>query len=295
MKSLFVVNPQSGVRRRVDIADTIRTGCASWAASWEITRCETTGELDGIIEMAAANGVDVVFAVGGDGTVHEVARRLAGTSMALGIVPAGSGNGLARHLGIPLDTRRALSACRDGVVVTIDSATVNGVPWFGVMGVGLDALIAERFTSSKVRGLRTYVGLGLRAFIGFHAEEYEIEIDGTSQKRRAQILAIANSSQYGNNARIAPLASLQDGLLDVVVIEEASLLGAPLLLMRLFNGTLHRSHGVRIQQGRHVRVRRAAAGPAHIDGEAVTLPAELDVRIRPASLRVLLPRKSTRI
>jgi YegS/Rv2252/BmrU family lipid kinase len=288
MKSLFILNPRSGRRGRGDVAEAIRQGGAG-----EISRCESKGDLDGIISKAASDGVEVVYAVGGDGTVHEIAKRLVGTQMALGIVPAGSGNGLARHLGIPLVTEQAIRVCRDGVIETIDSATVNGLPFFGVMGVGLDATIAERFAASETRGMRTYVRLGFLTFMGFRAEHYDIEINGETQRRDALVLAVANSSQYGNNARIAPLASLQDGLLDVVIVEKASWLAAPRMLRRLFDGTFHQSKGVRFLQARQVKIRRASAGAAHLDGEPVTLPAELDVRIVPRSLRVLMPRGGT--
>ena len=295
MKSLFIVNPRSGIRRRADIADAIRHSCAGWTSEYEIARCEEKETLDELVAKAVHDQVEVVYAVGGDGTVHEVAKRLMHTPLALGIVPAGSGNGLARHLGIPVRTREALTACRDGIIATIDTAVVNELPYFGVMGIGLDAAIAERFGESRVRGLRSYVAIGLRTFSGYRPEEYEIEIDGAAQRRKSFVVAVANSSQYGNNARIAPLASLQDGLLDVVFIDDLSLLSAPRMLMRLFNGTFDRSSGVRILHGSQVTIRRAEAGPAHIDGEPLTLPAELDVRINPSSLRVLLPKEATRI
>lgn len=286
MKSLFILNPRSGRRGRTAVEEAIRGACAG-----EVTRCESKDALDGIISTAASNGVEVVYAVGGDGTVHEIAKRLAGTAMALGIVPVGSGNGLARHLGIPLAIGHALRACRDGVIETIDTATVNGLPFFGVMGVGLDATIAERFASNETRGLRTYVRLGIQTFVRFRAEHYDIEINGETQRREALLLAVANSSQYGNNARIAPLASLQDGLLDVVIVEKVSWFAAPRMLVRLFDGTFARSKGVRFLQARQLRIRRAAAGMAHLDGEPVTLPAELDVQIVPRSLRVLVPHR----
>ena len=295
MKSLFILNPRSGRRRRGDIAEAIRRGCAGWAAEIDVTSCDSKDDLDGIIANASRNGVKVVYAVGGDGTVHEIARRLVNTELALGIIPVGSGNGLARHLGIPLSAEAALATCGDGVIETIDSATVNGLPFFGVMGIGLDATIAERFASSTTRGMRTYVRLGLRTFLGFRAEEYEVDIDGAKQRRKALVLAIANSSQYGNNARIAPLASLQDGLLDVVIIESASWFAAPRMLMRLFDGTFLRSKGVRFIQARDVTIRRATAGPAHVDGEPITLPETLAVKVVPRSLRVLMPRARMRI
>jgi diacylglycerol kinase family enzyme len=157
------------------------------------------------------------------------------------------------------------------------------------MGIGFDALVAERFASSRVRGVETYVREGLRAFAGFRAEEYELAWEGETMRRKAFVIAVANASQYGNNARIAPLASLQDGLLDVVIVNEISLLAAPMLLARLFHGSLDRAGGVTMMQTAEVTIRRTSAGPAHLDGEPVSLPEELRVRIVPQSLRLLVP------
>ena len=286
MKSLFIVNPRSGIRRRnVDLPALIRRHCDAG----EITTCAAKEDLDAIISDASHRGVDVVYAVGGDGTVHEVAKRLIGTTLALGILPLGSGNGLARHLGIPLQAEDALRACNDGVLATIDTATVEGMPFIGVMGVGLDAVIAERFSSSTVRGLRTYLRLGLATFYELTPDEYEIEVDGSRSTVTALVVAVANASQYGNNARIAPLASLQDGVLDVVIIEHVTTFVAPFMLMRLFNGSFHQSRHVKVLRGREITIGRRRAGAAHLDGEPISLPAELRIRVVPRSLRVVLP------
>ena len=136
---------------------------------------------------------------------------------------------------------------------------------------------------------------GLVAFRSYRPEEYEIEVDGRKRRKRALVIAVANSSQYGNNARIAPLASLQDGLLDLVTIEDVSLISAVPMLVRLFNGTLHRSRRATVEQGAHITIRREREGPAHLDGEPVMLPAELDIRVLPRSLKVLVPAGSARI
>ena len=138
-----------------------------------------------------------------------------------------------------------------------------------------------------MRGLRTYVALAARGFLRFGSEQYELTVDGASEQRSAVLIAVANASQYGNNARIAPVASLQDGILDVVVVERLSALAIP----RLFTGTLDRARGVRMMRGKRVEIRRSAAGPAHVDGEAVMLPAMLTIEIVPQSLRVLVPDK----
>lgn len=292
MKALFIVNRRSGVRRRRDVARIIRESC-TW--DYGIAESERKEDLDWIIDEAARSGVDVVYAVGGDGTVHEIAKRLIDKPLALGILPTGSGNGFARHIGLPMNLRLSLQACSKMRIEEIDTATVNSIPFIGTMGIGFDAWVAEQFASSSVRGLRTYAAIAIRGFLRYEAGEYEITIDGAHQRRTALIIAIANASQYGNNARIAPVASLQDGLLDVVMIDRLSPLAIPAAGARLFRGTLDRAKGVSMVRGRAIEIRRAAAGPAHVDGEPLTLPEHLTINVVPRSLRVLLPDRAQRV
>ena len=286
MKALFLINERSGRKRDFDIRDVIRR-----TAPFEhvIVGCSRKEDVDGIVDRAEDEAFDAVFAVGGDGTVHETAKRLIGRKPALGILPIGSGNGFARHIGLPVDPALTLGSCASGRIVTIDTAEVNGNPFLGVMGIGFDAEVSDRFASSTVRGLQTYVVEGLRAFAEYQAEEYEVTCGGETRREKAFVIAIANASQYGNNARIAPLASLQDGLLDVVIVHDLKLLAAPLLLARLFQGTLHRAEEVSMTQCTDVHIRRPSAGPAHLDGEPFALPEEIRVKIVPASLRLLVP------
>jgi diacylglycerol kinase (ATP) len=286
VKALFLVNPRAGRKRNVDLASVIAGACTF---EHEIVSCGAKEELPSIVDRAESSNVDVVFAVGGDGTVHETAKALIGRTPALGILPTGSGNGFARHIGLPIDPAGALTSCGAGRIVTIDTALVNDHPFLGVMGIGFDATIADRFASSTTRGLETYVKEGLRAFADYKADEYEITVNGTTTRKSAFVIAIANSGQYGNNARIAPLASLRDGLLDVVVVDDTHLIDAAFLLVRLFSGTFHQAHGVTTMQTTELTIRRPAAGPAHLDGEPVTLPAELTIRVVPQSLRLLVP------
>lgn len=296
MRYLFVVNARSGPRRRIDIASLIRSDCEKASVDYELIACASKDELDDIIVRAVEQKHDVVYAVGGDGTVHEVAKRLIGKPLTLGILPTGSGNGLARHLGIPLALEISLAASRSGRIESIDTAEVNGMPFLAVMGVGFDALIAHRFGGSAVRGLRTYVKEGLSAFRGYEPDTYDIEIDGRVLTQRAWIVAVANSSQYGSDARIAPVASLQDGLLDVVIIGEVPIIAAPSLLIRLFNGSIHRSPHATVLQGKRIHIRPSGdESPAHLDGEPVILPTDLHVRVRPKSLKVLIPESGRRI
>jgi YegS/Rv2252/BmrU family lipid kinase len=287
LKALFLINARSGSNRKRDISTLIRASC-DWEG-YELAPCERKEDLDTIIERALRDRFDVVFAVGGDGTVHEVAKRLIGTPLALAVIPTGSGNGFARHIGFPLDPRKTIAACRDARVAAIDTAEVNGRPFIGIMGLGFDAFVAHRFDEQPARGLRTYVGTGLRGLTKFRAEDYEITVDGKPVRERAIVVAIANTGQYGNNARIAPRASVLDGRLDVVILRRATLLAVPLLVSRLFAGTLDRSRAVETHVASEIVIRREAEGDAHLDGEPVILPRDLQIRVRPRSLHVLVP------
>jgi YegS/Rv2252/BmrU family lipid kinase len=286
VKTLFLVNARSGANRRRDLSALIHE---VWEFEHEILACGSIDELDDVIGSAAGNGVRVIYAVGGDGTVHEIAKRMVNRDLALAILPTGSGNGLARHLSLPIEPRASLRACCPLRIETIDTATVNGSAFVSTMGVGFDAWVADAFANEGTRGWRTYMRVGMRGFRRYAPEEYVLTIDGETVRKRAIVIAIANASQYGNNARIAPLASLQDGILDVTIIEHASIFRMPILAARLFAGNLHRGHGVSTFRGRNITISRAASGPAHLDGEPLSMPESLSIAIVPRSLRVVVP------
>jgi len=283
VKALFVINARSGPVRGRDLDALIRASCD---LDHEIVASERKEDLDAIAADAERQGFEVVVAVGGDGTVHEVAKRLIGREIALGIVPTGSGNGFARHHRIPMKIRAAVRALTSAKRVTIDTAEVNGMPFIGVMGIGYAAHIAHRFAELPRRGLRSYVRAALSAFWAYECEEYEID----RNLRRAFLVEIANTAHWGNNFRIAPKASVFDGALDVVIVDPLSWLDAPLFGARLRFGTVERSRRVKTTRLQEVVIRRRAEGSVHLDGEPFTLGAELRVTIRPRSLHVLVPR-----
>lgn len=291
MKVTFVVNPKSGHGRDVDrLLAMIEHRCGRTRIDAAAIRCDELSRLDGIVAEAIAGGSDALVAVGGDGTVHELGVRLIGTQIALGIVPAGSGNGLARHLGIPMDPISAIDTIAESTVTTIDTARADDRPYLGVAGIGFDAEVAHRFGNAGTRGLRTYVREAALLLRSYRPQRYTIETDDGTREVAALLVAVANSSQYGNEARIAPSASLQDGMLDVCILEEPPLLAVPILLQKLFAGMLRDGAGVSIIRTRSARVVRAAAGPAHLDGEPVVLGASPSFEVVPRSLKVLVPR-----
>jgi YegS/Rv2252/BmrU family lipid kinase len=287
VRALFLVIARSGRGR--DVAQLSRMiDAASRAARWDFAIEETRekDDLDRIITGDSFAAADVIYAVGGDGTVNEVGRRLIGTNKTLGILPTGSGNGLARHLLLPLDIERSLAAMPTGVSTAIDTATVNGIPFLGTFGIGFDAVVADRFARAGTRGIETYIREAMKAFISYKPQPYEIDVDGEILSETAFVVAVANSNQYGNDARIAPNASLRDGLLDVCVLRNARIIDAPDIIQRLFRGTLHDCSYLLNRKGRRVVIRRAEEESAHIDGEPLSMPRELVVLIHPASLNV---------
>jgi YegS/Rv2252/BmrU family lipid kinase len=287
VRALFLVNARSGRGR--DVAQLSRMiDAASRAARWDFAIEETRekDDLDRIITGDSFAAADVIYAVGGDGTVNEVGRRLIGTNKTLGILPTGSGNGLARHLLLPLDIERSLAAMPTGVSTAIDTATVNGIPFLGTFGIGFDAVVADRFARAGTRGIETYIREAMKAFISYKPQPYEIDVDGEILSETAFVVAVANSNQSGNDARIAPNASLRDGLLDVCVLRNARIIDAPDIIQRLFRGTLHDCSYLLNRKGRRVVIRRAEEESAHIDGEPLSMPRELVVLIHPASLNV---------
>ena len=296
MKALFVINPSSGRRQDLDrLRLAIDRRCAIARIESHSHQCSDKDELDGLIANARADGFDTFIAVGGDGTVHELGIRLISTGLVLGILPAGSGNGLARHLGISIDPEAALEAIAGSHVETIDTATVDGRPYLGVAGVGFDAAVAHRFGLGGERGFRTYVRESALLLRSFEPARYSIDLGDEKIETRALLVAVANSNQYGNEARIAPKASLRDGLLDVCVLEHPPLVTVPLLLTRLFVGALRDGPGVTIRRVPTAVVEREVEGEGHLDGEPVFLGRRMEFSIRPASLRVLVPRSDRRI
>jgi YegS/Rv2252/BmrU family lipid kinase len=291
VRSVFVVNPVSGrpasrARRRERIAAFI----AQHGLDSRLLESRGAGHATELSRAAVADGVDLVVSVGGDGTMNEVGTPLIGQPTMFALVPCGSGNGLARDLGVPQKIDRALALLLDAQVRVIDTGLVNEWPFFNVAGLGFDAELSRRFNRCKERGLISYFRLGFGALVTERTERLVIEPEGApAEELTAFMTAIANSTQYGNNAHIAPHARLDDGRLDVVVVKSGNPVLAFWLGLRAFAGTIDRASCVRSMQARSFTIRRAKAGPIHTDGEVRECPATLAVRAVPSSLRVLVP------
>lgn len=240
------------------------------------------------VAAQAIGQYDMVVAVGGDGTINEVASALVGSETILGVVPCGSGNGLSRFLQIPMDIEEAIKNLNTGDVAVIDSAQANGKPFFNMAGMGFDAHISEVFSHGKHRGFISYIKSSLLEVINYKPQDYHIEIDGQIYDRRAFMVSFANSSQYGNNAHVSPQASVQDGLLDVCIIKPFPLYRFAGLVIRMFNKTANKSRFVEIINGKHITVKRKTQGPMHLDGEPEIAEANVKIDVLPASLNILV-------
>lgn len=286
----FILNPNSGKNlRRPWLAARLRDWIAAEKLDAELCITEETGHGTALAAAAVQAGCERVVAVGGDGTMNEVARALVRTPVALALVPSGSGDGLGRYLGIHGSLAHALRIVRGGRIAEIDTGEANGFPFFNAMGVGFDAEIARRFNALPARGLRNYVRTGLRTFFSYVPESYTIVAGDEQLARTAFVVAVANSDQYGNNARIAPGARVDDGRLDLVAVTPRGAFGATTLVWRLFTGSFTRSAQVLHRAGPAFTIRRAAPGAIHVDGETRETGAEVVVRVLPRSLRIVVP------
>lgn len=287
----FILNPHSGKNlRRPWLAAHLREWIASQRLDADLVITSGAGHGTELAAEAARAGCERVVAVGGDGTMNEVASALLHTPSALALVPSGSGDGLGRHLGIHGPLAHALRVAHTGTIREIDTGRANGFPFFNAMGVGFDAEIARRFNTLTSRGLRNYIRTSLGAFFSYRPGRYVIEVGGESHSLDAFVVAIANSDQYGNNARIAPGAQIDDGALDLVAVQARSWFGASTLVWRLFTGTFTRSRKVLHRRAREFVIRREEAGVFHVDGEIRTGGTEVRIVVVPRSLRIVVPR-----
>ncbi|MEO8886633.1 MAG: diacylglycerol kinase family protein [Mucilaginibacter sp.] len=286
-KALFIVNPISGGRKKDDVPGLIRRHLDVDVFDYTIV---FTNSVAHARELAfeAVDKYDLITAVGGDGTVNEVASALVGTNSLLGIIPCGSGNGLSRFLDIPMDIKKAIENLNTGHTELIDSAEVNGQPFFNMAGIGFDAHISQVFAHNKKRGFITYIKSSIMEVAKYKPQHYHIEIDGRTYELDAFMLSIANSSQYGNDMHISPCASVQDGLLDVCIIKPFPLYSFPQMGLRMLFKTTDKSKYVEIIRGEHIIIKRIAPGPIHLDGEPQIAGTDIKINVRPGSLKVIV-------
>jgi diacylglycerol kinase (ATP) len=286
-KALFIINPISGGKKKDGVPDLIEKHLDTSALKPVIVFTDSVSHARQIA-VDAVNKFEVIVAVGGDGTVNEVASAIVGTNTHLGIIPFGSGNGLARFLQIPMDAEKAIKTLVSGRVEKIDSATLNGKPFFNMAGMGFDAHIAEVFSHNKKRGFITYIKSAFVEINKYQSQLYHLEIDGKKYDRTAFMLSFANSSQYGNDAHISPHASVQDGLLDVCVITKFPVWRLIEMGIRMMTKSVDKIKYLEILRGKQIKIKRSGPDPIHLDGEPHVEGTEITINVLPASLNVIV-------
>lgn len=286
-RALFIINPVSGGKKKDRVPTLIKEHLDTSIFDYEIVYSTIENPISAI-SKAGSKTFDVIVAVGGDGTVNEAASAIAGTDKILGIIPFGSGNGLARFLKIPLEPVKAIKNLNTGRTEPIDSAKINDQWFFNMAGMGFDAHISEVFSHGKTRGFRQYFKSSVQEISNYKAQTYHITIDGMQYHREAFMLSFANSSQYGNNAHVSPNASLHDGLIDICIIKPFPVYRLPEMGLRMLTKTSESSKFVEIIRGKNVQVSRSDAGPVHLDGEPHVMGAEANIKVFPNSLNVIV-------
>lgn len=286
----FVVNPISGTTSKQEVTEWIHNRLDWDRYDAEVICTQHAGHAMEIAARCADEGKWAVVAVGGDGTVNEVARSLVHTDTALGILPCGSGNGLARHLHIPVDSPQAIDTINAGRLRTIDYGRINDHLFFCTCGVGFDAVVSMKFAQAGKRGLATYLETAVAEGVKYQSEDYVLEVDGGPERPcRAFLIACGNASQWGNNAYITPHAHIGDGLLDVTIVEPFLMIEAPALSLQLFTKTIDKNLRIKTFRCHNIRIRRKEAGVVHFDGDPMMMDRVIDVNIIESGLKVMVP------
>ncbi len=284
----FIVNPISGIGRQKVIEKLIDEELDRSLFDYEIAYTKAAKHAIELAKDAAARKIDIVVAVGGDGSVNEVGKGLVHTNTAMAIIPTGSGNGLARHLNIPLNLKKAMQVINVGKLTKIDTVQMNEETFVNVAGVGFDAHIGWEFAKFGKRGFSSYIKVITREFPRYKAQDFELIFDGKSTTKNAYLISFANGSQWGNNAFIAPTADISDGMMDIAILKDFKFLNALSIGYRLFKRSLHKSTFLEVIKAKEVTVKQKGV-IAHVDGEPIEIGNELRIKVNPLSLKIIVP------
>ena len=296
MKNIaFIINPISGAKetqnakRKLPKLIMQTLDMEQWLPNIVFT--EYAGHATELAHQYARMGFDAVVAVGGDGTVNEVARGLKDTKTALGILPMGSGNGFARHLNIPIRPQKALEMINHSEPINVDYGLANGRLFVSTCGTGFDAVVADNFAGSNKRGFMTYLQNTLKVAFSYQPQTYHIVGDGLDVTHKAFLITFANANQWGYEAMIAPKASVQDGKMDIMLMSSHARVGSASLALRLFTGSIDNSYFMDTIRAKEITLEREEVAPFHIDGDPVEMEKDIHIKIVADGLKVLVEKR----
>lgn len=292
MKNIaFIINPIAGIKTKNRVSKLIRDILDKEQFSPTVVVTEYAGHATQLAQHFALEGYYAVVAVGGDGTVNEVASGLCGTQTALGIIPNGSGNGFARHLDISTRMNRAVEMLNTSEVINVDYCTANETPFFSTLGVGFDAVVAQDFGGTD-RGIKGYMENILKGLFQYQPEKYILTGEGLHIETTAFLINFANANQWGYDASIAPKASIQDGWIDITIANEFPLVKIPELALQLFTKNIDENHYMHTIRAKELTlIRENEASPIHIDGTPIQMEKELRIKIVEDGLKVLVKKR----
>ena len=287
----FILNPKSGRKTKKNIRNIIEEHIDKSIYDPLFLQTGYAGHATTLVYECINQGIKKVVAVGGDGTVNEVASALVHSNTSMGIIPKGSGNGLARSLKIPMDTIKAIESLNHSKKKKIDAGLINDKYFFCTCGTGFDAKIGHKFAKSEKRGFYSYVKMVLHEYRKFNPKKFKLKIDGEKLKRKAFLVTVANAGQYGNNAYISPQSKMDDGKFDVCIFKPFPLFRAPVLGIRLFTRNIDKSKYIETIQAEKIVFRKKLNYRFHIDGEPVKFKGPVKIQVMPGVLNVLVPGK----
>ena len=290
-KIAFIINPISGTAKKEDLPALIREELNAQMFDPEIVFTQNRGDGTQLAKSFIKQGFKYIVAVGGDGTVNEVAQALIHTDCSLGIIPIGSGNGLARHLEISMNTKKAIQQLNFSETILMDYGLVNGKPFFCTCGTGFDAYVSTEFAKGQKRGIMSYLEKIVTGYFSYKSQKYTLLGNGIDLKVKAFVLTFANASQWGNNAYIAPQASVQDGKMDISIMSNFPVIAIPTLALNLFAKNIDKDLFMTTLRSDEITLVREESGPFHYDGEPYDEGKEILVKTVPDGLRVLVKKR----
>ncbi len=288
---LFIINPVSGVKQivKAGIEQLISEILDSEQFTYTCVYSQTAGHALELSKEAVNSGVDIIASVGGDGTANQVINGIIGSNSVFALIPAGSGNGLARFMNIPLILEKSIDLINHQSVKLIDTISINDNRFVSIAGVGFDALVAKRFAKAERRGFFSYFHIALQSYPGYRPRKYRMIIDGVKVNRKSLFVSFANSNQFGYNTIIAPDASIDDGLMDVCIVKKVPVITAPYILGLLWRNKLVNSGYLEVIKAKEVVLKRNRNKTINLDGEPVKLGKDLVIKVNPKSLKMIIP------
>ncbi len=288
-KIRFIVNPISGNKKKTDIEHIIEKVLDHNKFTYEIKYTTHRFHATELAQNAVNEGFNIIVAIGGDGTVNEISRELINTEVLFAIIPIGSGNGLARFLKIPLKIKQAIKLINHCNRFKMDTIQINDDYFVNMAGVGFDAHIAHLFANYGKRGLQSYVKLIFKEFSRYKNETYQLIIDNKPININAFLISFANSSQFGNNAHIAPLAQINDGLIDICILKKFVWWKAIFIVILMYSKSLAKSKYYEVIKAKELEITYPENLQMHIDGDPITFSSIVKIKLHPQSLHIIIP------